>query len=219
MAESFITEHGLGWILILAAVFVLAIFFLVIIAPNLGILDFVSALLQGQGTPPAPEAVMLQKALECSYYRCFKGCDSNEIKKLKYSSEGLFFDCLEFCKQEFTDTGETDGKVCDENAKEHPVTVEVTSSGGEKISSENLKFFTCMQETNTCDTGKDLPNFLYVDKSALKENTQTSVSCSWPGSVRIQGFSAAIISEGAYKIWTHSYDILSGGGDTRLCIS
>jgi hypothetical protein len=213
MAESFLTEHGLGWILVIAAVVVLCLIFLVIITPNLNILDILSKLLTGGGTPPAPEAVVLQYALQCSYYRCVKGCNSDEVKRLKYSATENSFDCSEFCKPEFTDTGTADGKVCDDNAKANPVTAEVVASGGEKISLDKLNFAFCLTKVDSCGSGVNYPNFVFIEKSSVKD--ETKIACRASGNP-LSGFSAAIINDGSYKIWTTSYQII-GGWATYVC--
>jgi len=77
--------------------------------------------------PNTPEALELEQAIGCSYWRCVEGCNSPIVREL----ESETFKCrTEFCKPEFTDTKTPEGKICDENAKAHPVLATVPSGTG-----------------------------------------------------------------------------------------
>lgn len=101
-------------------IFVIALVILLIAIFNLAKQNF--AFLQ------APEAVALEQAIACSYLRCAEGCASPKIAALDV------IQCkTDFCNPEWTDTKKTDGKICDDNAKAHPVTATVASVGGELV--------------------------------------------------------------------------------------
>ncbi|MBL7169393.1 MAG: hypothetical protein ISS48_00035 [Candidatus Aenigmarchaeota archaeon] len=64
----------------------------------------------------------LKAAIMCSYYRCKEGCDSKTVKLLEWTDSEGEKSCLEdFCtdKQDL----DKDGKICDNDAKIHPVTL------------------------------------------------------------------------------------------------
>ena len=62
----------------------------------------------------APQALVLEAAVECSYYRCAQGCESPQ------TVDSSIFPCrTDFCNATWTDTGKPDGKICDANAKPH----------------------------------------------------------------------------------------------------
>ena len=186
------------------------------LAPYLNI-DSVFPWMWGQNTPSGPEAVTLQFALQCSYYRCVDGCDSDQVKRLKYSAEGIFFDCSDFCRAEFTDTGTLAGKICDDKAKTNPVAVSVLSSDGEVISLDKLKFAKCIIETDSCGSAAGFSQLVLVERSIVKPNTETVMNCATGHS--LAGISKAIINVGSYKIWTNTPNALGIGGATHLCAS
>jgi len=167
-------------------------------------------------TPIAPEAIVLQNAIKCSYYRCVNGCNSEEVKRLKYSEEGSFFDCSEFCKPEFTDTKTPEGKICDDRAKSNPVLARVGSSDGEKITFEKLNFAKCIVKVAGCDISSAASKIIFLEKCSIKENTETNSMC---GQIHGVGINAVIIEPKSYKIWTSSPDFLGNGGSTFVCVS
>lgn len=73
----------------------------------------------------SPEEKTLIEAMACTYYRCTEGCTSGLVKTAIWEDEnGDKVSCLEsFCKGEWRDS---DGKICDENSRAHPVEVSVS---------------------------------------------------------------------------------------------
>jgi len=57
----------------------------------------------------------LEEAIKCAYYRCYEGCEG-AIEEVN----SQIFDCSEFCAEAMRDD---EGKICDEDAKLHPVKV------------------------------------------------------------------------------------------------
>lgn len=211
----------------LLGIFIIGIIILVIFAaiaiililPNLGI-NFVFEWLQGAGTS-APEAIVLQNAIQCSFDRCVYGCNSDQVKNLKYSIGGNFFDCTQFCKPEWTNTGIIDGKICDDKAKANPVVAYVASNQGEKISLSKLSFAPCILQTDKCSPTTDFQKVIYIEQSIAKENSATTATCpiKLPQTEGILGISSIVIKQGTYKIWTNSYYQLSRGQATYVCSS
>ena len=70
------------------------------------------------GGGPGQEFIVLEAAIECSYYRCMEGCDSDEVKGISWSG----IDCLDFCVEEEYKDGE--GRICGDNAKNYPIIVQ-----------------------------------------------------------------------------------------------
>jgi hypothetical protein len=202
------------WLILGFAIFVIALLVFVgilnIINRNLGI-TFINEWFHTSQTPNAPEAVVLQKAIQCSYYRCIYGCSSDQVKQVQYSFGGVSFDCSQFCKPEYTDTKTADGKVCDDNSKNNPVTAEVVSSNGEKISIDKLGFSPCMVESDTCGGQSGGAPFIFVQKSAITENTETTIQCGTQlKPVQNTAFNTAVMNQGKYQIWTTSGQGWSG---------
>ena len=172
----------------------------------------------GGSTPNAPEAIVLENAIKCSYYRCVNGCNSDDVKKLQYDVGGLSFDCLKFCDPAWTNNGKSDGKICDDSAKQHPVIASVGAKGGEKITTNKINFAACFEETDTCGLGYTIPKYIVIEKAAVLENTETKIYCALPGNRgSVPGFSALVINQGSYKIWTTSYSALGNGQATYIC--
>lgn len=213
MAESVFSWSMLVFILGLAALFIFALILLSPVRANLSI-DFIYKWINGAGSA-APEAITLENALQCSFDRCAYGCNSDEVKKLQYSKNGIFFDCTQFCKQEWTDTRTIDGKICDDNSKAHPVTATVVSTGGEKISLDKMPIFVCITETDGCTSSTETPKYIYIDKNSVVGNYETK-ACRL-GNIVVNGASSLVVNVGPYKIWTSSYSVISGGQSTHLC--
>ena len=207
--------------LLICVVFVSVAIFLIL--PNFGI-DFVRQWLQGGGGTSAPEAIVLQNAIQCAYNRCVYGCNSNQVKNLKYSVSGNFFDCTQFCKPEWTDTGTIDGNICDDNAKAHPVTARVGSDSGEKISMDKLSFAVCILQSDACTSTTSynyFSNVVYVDKNIALANSGKVTTCpiKLPQVGGILGYSSIVINQGTYNIWTSSHTQVSGGQAILVCSS
>lgn len=204
--------------LVAAIIFIILLVFAFVIlwykiAPNLG-LGFLNGFIQGSNpTEHVPESIILESAIKCSFYRCVSGCNSDDVKNIKYSSGAYSFDCSNFCKSEFTDTGSIDGKICDDKSKTNPVVAQVVLSNGEQIYMSNLTFANCIMETDGCNFPNGIQKFVYVPKSSVKENTETAITCP----ARKQGFNSLVVLQGTYKIWTDSYDFVRGGQATYIC--
>jgi len=204
--------------LLLIGILIIVVFSIIVIQQvwGNGSIEWIFKLATGGGTPPAPDALVLENAIECSYYRCANGCNSNQVKKVKYSASGVSFDCSDFCKQEWTDTKTIDGKICDGNSKNHPVTADVLTTKGEKLSKDKVDFAACFIEVDTCGTGFTIPKYVVVGKSSVKKDTETTMTCAVDPQLSVSGFSAAIINPDSYKIWTVN-NFLVGGQTTYVC--
>ncbi|OGW54475.1 MAG: hypothetical protein A2Y81_11760 [Nitrospirae bacterium RBG_13_43_8] len=75
----------------------------------------------------SPEEKTLIKGMACAYYRCIEGCASGLVKTAIWEDDdGNKISCLEsYCKDEWRDS---DGKICDDNSRAHPVEISVSES-------------------------------------------------------------------------------------------
>lgn len=105
-------------ILVAIAVIALSAVLLLWVVPTL--IPQVVGFLQDIGIIPGEELTNLEDAILCAYYRCVKGCDSDEVKNLEiHVSEND----VKNCKRDFCDPFKEDGKVCGDNAKNNPVII------------------------------------------------------------------------------------------------
>jgi hypothetical protein len=99
-----------------------------------------------------PEAVVLEQAIACSYWRCVEGCRSTHIQDTP-----LLACRTDFCSASYTDTKTIDGKICDDNSKAHPVVADTAGSDlGQSVYQNVL-----IQLTSS----KVVKNRFYVDPS------------------------------------------------------
>ena len=94
----------------------------------------------GMGGGPPPEmyepAKNVIEAIQCSYYRCLKGCNSEEVKII---DEDYGFDCkAQYCDDEHKGLQDNQGKICGENSKKYPVVAKVLETKGEILNKEDL---------------------------------------------------------------------------------
>ncbi|MEM5776895.1 MAG: hypothetical protein QXJ06_00410 [Candidatus Aenigmatarchaeota archaeon] len=120
----------------------------------------------------------LQIAVECSYYRCIKGCESPIIEKLKLSD----FECKSFCPPEWRDSDE---KICNEKSYEHPVIVKINDN--KKYNKEdfdveciflskktNLGWLEKLWESFTKDRLFS-PKYIYIKEDIIKNEYLTAI--------------------------------------------
>jgi hypothetical protein len=123
------------------------------------------------GAATSPEEKTLIEAMSCAYYRCTEGCNSGLVKTAIWEDEnGDKVSCLEsFCKDEWRDS---DGKICDDNAKAHPVEVSVSNP----ITLTPGGFFKAIKLVSECKKSAGLSGNVYVDEK-LKEGFCDKNSC------------------------------------------
>jgi len=187
-----ISEKGIQWY-----VFPLGVLILIILSLLLW-----QAWLSAQKVPIlAPDAVVLQQAIACSYFRCSKGCASLEVK------DNDMFKCKsQFCNPEWTDTKKPDGKICGSNSKLHPVVVTVSSSGGEKLTATSLEQLgpgedglnSLSQSGDNCKSGV-FERGVIIDKNASLI-TNTAGTSLTPSAY----LSEVLVDQGKYDIWTET---------------
>jgi len=201
-------------VLVVAFIAIMALIFLKF--SNTNPLSDLLSLFNAGNTPNAPDAITLEAAIQCSFYRCTEGCASDNVKKLKNPTGGVPFDCSSFCQEDWTDTKKPDGKVCDDNAKAHPVTADVlqTTYNGEKLSLSNIGFSPCIGESTSCGSPeKGRPKFIYIETNSVAPNTETKKGCMYSS-----GFQSLVVIPGSYKVWTTSRSFLGDTGQaTYVC--
>ncbi|MBU5688652.1 MAG: hypothetical protein KQA41_00275 [Candidatus Aenigmarchaeota archaeon] len=124
----------------------------------------------------------LEMAVECSYYRCKEGCNSDVIDKLRKED----FNCRDFCLKEWQDE---EGKICNDNSFYHPVIVKnikkydyTESDFGSKCvlkidsyKNTNLQDIINFAKALTIDEDKF---FVHIEKSLLNDDkTNTESTC------------------------------------------
>jgi hypothetical protein len=143
------------------------------------------------------KAYSLDAAISCSYYRCIEGCNSDGVKNSNVVAYGEDFNCSrDFCKLEWQDSG---GKICDDNAKSHPVVVSMEEG---MLSKEDLDFAKCIFEVEKPGEWA-VPDFVTIDK-AIKKNILEEEACGVEGVAGGTGIKKANIGSGTYYIWTYS---------------
>ena len=149
------------------------------------------------------EGSPLVQAIHCSYYRCWEGCESKEVKEIR--NDALGFNCLSFCDESFDING--DKKICDDEAKEHPIVI--TLDDETTISIEDIRFSTCIMEARDKDEAK--MHFIVMDMNAIKEKKEDKCSLfSRPEKSIVR----AVINPGKYYVWSYSLDFW--GRNNRL---
>ena len=119
------------------------------------------------------ENLDLNNAIKCAYYRCKEGCDSPNVQLIP-AFGGKNCD-PDFCKAEWK---MADGKICGENAAEHPVVVNAGESGDE-LSLSGLSEFNDGCYGDYCMIGvsgtlpfgamRDSPGFVWIRDSLVKK--------------------------------------------------
>ena len=164
-----------------------------------------------------PEALELEDAISCSYWRCVEGCASPMTRNTEN------FQCKEFCNPEWTDNGQTNGKICGDSAKEHPVEVSLLASSGlgqvitKNILSQTLnkkgeqnEFFVSPSGKNCQNLGST--NIVYVDNNEdvllASEGKDVWSGCSLSDQLAITAGSfnrctdKILIAPGTYYLWS-----------------
>ncbi|PIX51079.1 MAG: hypothetical protein COZ52_00760 [Candidatus Aenigmarchaeota archaeon CG_4_8_14_3_um_filter_37_24] len=149
-----------------------------------GFLDYLMSLF---GMDPASQrlAKSFQVALTCSYYRCKDGCDKPGLDKLQWKdSEDKIWSCKDdFCNKEWTDTGEEDGKICDDDTKAHPVTFTMdrmitlkTSEALKEVVKSNIDIAGEDCKLHGINLNPPTNLWIYISKSLL-EGTDENIAC------------------------------------------
>jgi len=155
----------------------------------------------------------MTEAIKCAYYRCYDGCTKVESKV-----DSRIFDCSEFCK--YQEWG-IDEKICDENAKLHPVKVSLEEEQVLRFYKKPYSFFgttidTCKKSgSGGCFPIMEIYTELIVDNDPDKECKEAE---------GLGGFEMCNLRKGDYYIWAESTkcgDILPPRGSpfprTILC--
>jgi len=175
------------------------------------------------------ELTGLENAIICSYYRCVDGCESmpDEIKDLEICTEMEVEACmpgaLKKCKENFCDPfKDQDGKVCDDNARNNPIEVEVLEEGlisDEEFYEEKPKTIGDFDEAQTkCEDMRPAFPVVLISEERIDEEGSTKESCPyrhmWPPC-----YSKVKILEGDYYLWAHKVYAMSVyiGVSTLVC--
>jgi len=119
----------------------------------------------------------VEKAMQCSYYRCVEGCASIKMEEKKWTDGNDQVTCNDFCNNLpckiednnladcYTDTNKL--TVCGWHAKKYPVSVS-TSKEPSITKSHITDVATCIVTSDSTSSGIAWDeNFVYLDDSAL----------------------------------------------------
>lgn len=147
-----------------------------------------------------PEAVSLEQAIACSHLRCVEGCLS--ARKLDTDT----FQCSQFCNADWTDTKKSDGKICGDNAKAHPVEAIVASTNGEIVDKSKLTQLTqgIHPIASISYAGNDCSPGVGIFAASIEKDTslQTSGNCGIGCFEQVLVASNSQTSSEKYYIWT-----------------
>jgi hypothetical protein len=142
-------------------------------------------ILQGLGiTKPTA----LEKAVECSYYRCIEGCLSYKVTdEIEWEDNGRTVKCNEFCNvpKEFRGTND---EICGWNALQYPVEIKVENDTevGKKIDDINFDCITTDDSSWGFGSGAKDRTFIFINKNLLKNIKREK--CEYPGVAGFLGF-------------------------------
>jgi hypothetical protein len=118
---SFIEEHGGELILLVIGIAAALVIVFVVAYPSFLKNYNVWANLWGNLGGPPKQSTDFENAMKCAYYRCAKGCDSNEVKSLTATwsdpQTGNQVSCTDFCS-----AGQT---ICNEDSINNPVRIDI----------------------------------------------------------------------------------------------
>ena len=136
----------------------------------------------------------LPEAIRCSYYRCTDGCDAVENIMITTREERVN------CRAQFCDPyKDGDGKVCDDNARAHPVVVETDTDL--PIAEDKLEFADClMKEVSYESVSAGDMTVVIVDLNDVIEEEESGI-CR--GLHLIGGnYKELKVKKNKYYIWT-----------------
>ena len=133
----------------------------------------------------APSGRVLEEAIKCAYYRCKDGCNT-AIENVDDS----IFSCADYCKAEWTDTGNLDGKIC---GKKYVLKVLVAKD-------TTLKKFDPFGFMALTSCSKTTPERGFEASIGIDENAIVSWGCSIDG-VYKQVQNDCMIRGGTYYVW------------------
>src|SRR3989304_7572108 len=167
---------------------------------------------QVTGEYDKPAANKLDSAIKCSYFRCTKGCDAEEIKDLEINIDGE----TKKCKEDLCDPIQKVGKVC---GQENAIKPSVTNEGGELLQKEDVPFIQCINfiEEESCGGIKGPQKYIALEKGVIVDKTQDTEACPRVGGSQRIGIKRAIVEPGTYSVWTSDSNIISGGFVTHIC--
>ena len=188
------------------------------------IAEFIQKFILGQ-LSPGVTSKELADAIECSYLRCTQGCAATRGITVEFPSGSV--NCKTHCEAAVAAEGITDGKLCGEAAKNHPLEVWVSESNM-YISTDSLKFIDKCKDENVCcivpsegpdtrgnglavlikntlvkkiEIGKDGCEVIYEGTQFPKCSDSTDTYC---------GADTITINTGKYYVWTDYITNLAG---------
>jgi hypothetical protein len=205
---SFIEEHAGELILLVIGVAASLVLIFVVVYPAFLKNYNVWANLWGNlGGPPMQATTDFENAMTCAYYRCVKGCDSNEVKSLTatWSDPQTHNDvsCADFCT-----AGQT---ICGEDSKNNPVRVDI----GEKAYLATDKLSSIVGDKNCIFSTDSETNFLphghagelistvieITSNSAVDPDNVNSGVCSYGYVANSKTYSSLNLLPGKYQIY------------------
>jgi len=198
MKKGFVIPSIGKLVLIALGVFILGFLLLSYVLPGaIGLLDQYL-------NPETPEEAYFRELVECSYYRCFIGCNAGEIKDLLDGA------CeREFCN-EISDDFKDDNKICGWDAEQYPI-----EKGGIvfKVSSSRLaEVADCVITQGTTSTTLTLSSdykWIFIDSDLMVDIEKESCEFSIRNYMEDSVISASIGEKDKEKdVYVFSY---SGG--------
>jgi len=155
--------------------------------------DYIKELFITTNEITGPRAELLVDAIKCSYYRCDEGCNSQEVRKMSDKSyvDENSWNCSDYCKPEWTDTGTINGKICNDNSKYHPVIVSIKYEG--IIERKTIEEFELLEQSDCKKVFEEADGIPFSTISLPK-----SFSCEkdWTGYIK-----KCEIPSGTYYVW------------------
>lgn len=194
--------------------------------------DAIQAFIFGQVTAGVA-STDLADAIECSYVRCSQGCAAAAAAAITVHFPTGNFNCMTHCKSAIDSYNAanpnnkiTDGRLCGEAAKEHPLIVKV-SDKNMYISTDDLKFEEVCKGKKCCifpsdDNKIQQGNIAAVIKNSfIKKVEITEGNClstqgvNFPTSFCNDGAlycpaRTVTLNPGTYYVWTEKYGFIIG---------
>ena len=170
--------------------------------------------LTGAGIPlGTEEATLMENAIRCSYARCVYGCGSGTVKSIDIGA-------TKNCNTDYCVPFQQNGKVCGQNAMNHPIPAVLLTSQTLDKSKVKTETNSCMKISDGCygytisgATGEK--GWIYVQKDATTDKAWEEEKCNTiiPYVYEITGYGRILIDANKYNIWTDDQ------GGTVVCIS
>jgi len=158
-------------------------------------------------------SIALANAIECAYKRCVDGCGgtTDNIKFPNPDDSNKELTCTElFCDDEYME----DNKVCDENAKEDPVVIDIEEESL-RISLTDLYFIEGCPGGECCIASQEefkyvlqKPPTVWIQEELVDDVIETKSCGSLSPSMSLQGAKTVAINTGTYYIWAE--DVVDG---------